>query len=539
VNKSIIGLLIAIVAAAHGCSLISLSSELHQDPCTSDRDCDVLNDHDAFVECRHFSCNANRRCEAGPPDVDRDGYVSQDCATDPARADCDDSDPLRYPGNTEVCDGRDNDCDKRIDEGVLVATANAALALGSGAVDDISRAVDPSSGHLALLYERGVPAQRELLDLYVGAAMGATPVVLQIDGAPLTAASTKLALLAAGGLAVSAYRDAEAVPRSAIFNLNQGARDLQLDDDELHCEPSEACAAKATDPSSARPTPFSNAPVLSPGPNLAWLAITLRRPDAGDVCNPAGPHPVLANQLTPTATGLTESSSHATQVGSSLQRDAPTLLGLRRSSMSGGAYGWLVGYTDLDGGYGFRRLAANGGELQVSSRLLVLDSDGQPLSQVRVALGIGNAQSQAIGLVGVRGCGDSARVAATRLTAELAPNGQLTLSQTAALRELGGEDGQTEPDIAWQQAQQSWGVAYRDQSGVRARVLDLTGAPLGEQPYLLATSAAVSGRDQQVGAIVALTDRPYWFAVFALEHDRADDATTLTSTRLASCGTLP
>lgn len=43
------------------------------------------------------------------PDGDGDGV--------PASADCDDGDPLNYPGNTEVCDGQDNDCDSQIDEG--------------------------------------------------------------------------------------------------------------------------------------------------------------------------------------------------------------------------------------------------------------------------------------------------------------------------------------------------------------------------------------------------------------------------------------
>jgi hypothetical protein len=44
-------------------------------------------------------------------DADGDGVDSEACGG----ADCDDADPLRYPGNTEICDseGRDEDCDPR------------------------------------------------------------------------------------------------------------------------------------------------------------------------------------------------------------------------------------------------------------------------------------------------------------------------------------------------------------------------------------------------------------------------------------------
>ncbi len=58
---------------------------------------------------------ASASCLASfPTDWDGDGFSQQD-------GDCDDMDSQRYPGNTEICDGLDNDCDGQVD--------------GAGAVD--------------------------------------------------------------------------------------------------------------------------------------------------------------------------------------------------------------------------------------------------------------------------------------------------------------------------------------------------------------------------------------------------------------------
>jgi len=55
------------------------------------------------------TCNeVAQRCAAGcTTDVDGDGHMAIDCGGD----DCDDLDPRRFPGNTEVCNGHDEDCD--------------------------------------------------------------------------------------------------------------------------------------------------------------------------------------------------------------------------------------------------------------------------------------------------------------------------------------------------------------------------------------------------------------------------------------------
>ncbi len=47
-------------------------------------------------------------------DDDGDGF----CAV----TDCDDDDPVRFPGNPEVCDAKDNDCNKLVDDGLVFST---------------------------------------------------------------------------------------------------------------------------------------------------------------------------------------------------------------------------------------------------------------------------------------------------------------------------------------------------------------------------------------------------------------------------------
>ncbi len=108
------------------------------DPCNGvDDDCDEQMDEDA--ESRAFY-----------QDSDGDGYgdpgqqimaCEQPASAVTDNTDCDDSDPDLFPGNKEVCDGQDNDCDGTVDEDVVDPTIWYVDVDGDGYGDAANTAV--------------------------------------------------------------------------------------------------------------------------------------------------------------------------------------------------------------------------------------------------------------------------------------------------------------------------------------------------------------------------------------------------------------
>ncbi|MGE0322486.1 MAG: MopE-related protein [Polyangiaceae bacterium] len=69
-------------------------------------------------------------CEVGK-DSNDDGDCLDSGEMDPTSVDCDDTDPSRFPGAIELCDGKDNDCDNSTDEDF--STLGDACSAGVGA----------------------------------------------------------------------------------------------------------------------------------------------------------------------------------------------------------------------------------------------------------------------------------------------------------------------------------------------------------------------------------------------------------------------
>ncbi len=102
------------------------------DPCPEPLLCD-----DSVDRCQSPGCEF--------PDADGDGRDSSACGGD----DCDDADATRFPGNTEVCDDRDDDCDAttlggRDDDGDGFVDAMCCNGATCGTdCDDSNEAVGP------------------------------------------------------------------------------------------------------------------------------------------------------------------------------------------------------------------------------------------------------------------------------------------------------------------------------------------------------------------------------------------------------------
>jgi hypothetical protein len=128
-------------------------------------DCDDENpavNPDAVEVCDEIDNDCDDRVDEGTTDpwyadADGDGFGDPSDRVDACwsydgrvmdATDCDDADGTAFPGNPEVCDERDNNCDGAVDEGVLLPFYRDADGDGYGDESDVAWACTPPGGYV-------------------------------------------------------------------------------------------------------------------------------------------------------------------------------------------------------------------------------------------------------------------------------------------------------------------------------------------------------------------------------------------------------
>ena len=236
----------------------------------------------------------------------------------------------------------------------------------------------------------------------------------------------------------------------------------------------------------------------------------------------------VANALVHNASAgeLTEREGFALALGRTTDRNTPAVVTLP-------GLGFVVAFANADGAIEIMRVFAEDAQLQ-SSPLQVIEADTGRFSDAAPALDANGADARRIGLAAKAGCGAAARVTLYILTSP-ASESEVSRIEVGPVS-VGGSPNEGQPSVAWSNARDAWLVAYRDGSGMRARVLTADGSALGAESYPLFEEVD-SGEDALRLAAspfaVPLATSAGWFGAIAVT-ERAEDY-VIQTVALSSC----
>lgn len=420
-------------------------------------------------------------CTIDAPDVDGDGVGDAMCIPegDERPRDCDDADPSIAGGRAERCDGRDNDCDGVVDEGLLQRGTPLRVEETDGTAGRVAFA-----GASALI-RRSVGGEQALLLWSRGAAPRRVGDFTLYD--PIAAADDPgLALAPQGSAFVGVFaRNLAGCPRTLVPARLEGAvasgaaLELGLPD------------ASGADCGSDREEPQATPTVASLGRRsvLAWIASAS--------ANDGGPLRIVGANDTD---GLTLSGP-ATELGDATGPVA--MLTLAEENVV------LIAIPRASG---------------VELRTITLAADGTPTvgaisatvpgagADLALASGPSVDGTRALGLALRTGEGRGARVRVVRFTLA---GGALSVDEST---EVGDAEGQTSPSLVWSEAPRGWLVAWTERGAeVRARLLGASSGVAGAALSVLSASDLGGTADVRFGVSLAPTETGF----VAITHSNA------------------
>lgn len=385
------------------------------------------------------------------------------CAMD-ATVDCDDTIATSYPSASEACNGRDDDCDGLLDDGVPVVTSDLALAttgdarsglvaLGPGGDDaGLVALVQLDTGtrpRRTVLVRRagGAPVERELMARVIG------PTALS----PIDLGRGAEALAVVGERLVVLFSPEGSCRRLALAATDTGATRLDAPQ-SIH-----EAGVPTLDAASACQASSRGALAADAAGGGRFVAVYAN--PAGAACGAVSPSPVLAMGGTLRAAMPELEASAPIELGQTVDSRAPALV----SAGSAGVY--FVAFptgTAIE----IHRLDMSAGTTTPLHEEATSQASAVTLSLEGTTLSLGWSERCGAEPARVRGFTVAGATLVPGLTTALS-RGADTLS------------------VAWHPALEEWGVLLEDATGWALERHDDTGAPIGPPTPVRSASSDV------------------------------------------------
>ena len=574
-----------------GCFLVGLSDDLGQASCdlsdaeNPDVDCAELEatDDDPCMawQCEMDESRGGTYCTYDRLDADNDKALAStgidsdgeevSCALEGDEVfDCDDTDADRAPGLAESCDGVDNDCDSRVDEGTLVSSSSSAVLFDDD-VTEVDFATHDEAGTLAVVYASsagGLPGA-SLVGVSSTQAGGETQASLRVTDAQgteplgdnLSAIARHLAVATMGTehFAV-AYFDVSGRQRlvaGLIPRAQSASTRISMDADVyrwgLSCDSSEACASNAMMPdvSVAHPkTARLSLATMDQNVLLAYQRQPADAPECGKLPAEGDEPVVMVNLLIKPRTRevLIERSPAPLILGSSREVDPPSVIALPAALWDDddpetppqpAAFMLAMTQYEGDGDIVVHHIQKGDDGMAVDMGVAIRvtgDLIGQP------AIALSDVKDRAAVLIVAyrSGCLLESAIQA-QLFSIRTTDDTLAVEQLSGPFEISDTNTSQRPEVTYASGPQLWGVTYRSPKGVHARLVEPDGHVRAKQSYVLIPDVTDDGEGDRrsfldtpsIFPLEFSDDSFQWFGVASLV--KAGDSYSVDLALLNSC----